>query len=349
LNDDATRYFQELKELSAEIDAAVGDMDFSLKYEYIPTSAIEITNLGIKDFSANTELSNSRVKFKYDKAKIAYGSVPKNELAEEQENVHGVLKLWNTPNENGKFASIYDIAFFYNETPLKIITKKNFTSSESTSAARKTESDLNNRIAKSPGKAAWDKKDEAATLAALRAGEMSDGTAKATPKKEAYYDEDEDEFEEEMDDQESKDYSRYGAASSATDIFGHSDEILFWTGMVFAAAAIGTGVMGFLQHLEYKKADDAITEINDKLNYIEREVRKALCSSPEDKCPAGEELINKLQTEEIEVSGEKLTTAGLIHARNVNTDTRTNFNKTRLMWWGGAGAAAAISIVLFAW
>jgi hypothetical protein len=119
--------------------------------------------------------------------------------------------------------------------------------------------------------------------------------------------------------------------------------------MVFAAAAIGTGVMGFLQHLEYKKADDAIIEINDKLKDIENRIYSAVCS-PGVQCQEGKDLINKLQTEVIEMhGGENLTTAGLIHAKNVNTDTKENFNKTRLMWWGGAGAAAAVSIILFAW
>jgi hypothetical protein len=340
LNNDAKNYLTELKDLIAELDSGLGDMDFNLKYEYIPSSAITMNNLGIKDFSLDAEISNSRVKFNYTKAKLAYGSVPRNELAQDQENVHGVLKIWNNPNENGKFASIYDIAFFYNETPLKILTKGNFTMNEATVGSRNTERDLNARIAKYPGRAAWSKKDSVETLAALRAGEVPDA-ASAKPKQEvAQYDEDEDEdeFEEEMEEQEKQDYSRYGAAGNATEVFGNTDEYLFWAGMVFAAAAIGTGVVGFLENNKYMEAADKMQSLKDK----EGELNKLMkdCGLHDEVC---KEIVDK---------GGEGKYGGL---SDVEENIRKgdvvleSYNKSRIIWFSAAGVSAALSIILFAW
>jgi Skp family chaperone for outer membrane proteins len=359
LNKESQNNFTELKDFLAEVDAALGDMDFALKYEYIPYSAISVTNLGIKDLTLDVEVSNSRVKFKYDKAKLAYGSVPRNDIAQDQENVHGVLKIWNVPNENGKFASIYDIAFFYNETPLKILTKGTYTMSEATSASRNTERDLNTRIAKHSGKAAWDKNDEAATLAALRKGEIPDAAAPPPPPKQqqqevAYYDEEEDEeeFEEEMEEQEEYDYSRSSAGRSASDVFGNTDEYLFWTGMLFAAAAIGTGVVGFLQNMKYIEANTAWTNAKEKKDEIEKSIR----SKCEEKYSNPDDCYNEFEKQAL--------TEGATHAEygtpidafyragqlmDKNGKTRDSYNQARIIWWSAAGLSAALSITLFAW
>jgi hypothetical protein len=356
LNKEAANYFNELKELSAEADGAAGDMDFALKYEYIPSSAISFTNMGVRDFTIDAELQNSRVNFKYGKAKLGYGSVPRNELAQNEENVHGVLKIWNAPNENGKYASIYDAAFFYNETPLQVLSKGTFTSGDATTASRNTEKDLNGRIAKYPGKAAWDKKDQAATLEALRAGEIPDATAVAKPSAdEAYYDEDEDEeeFEDEAEEQEKYDYSRHGAVGSATDIFGNTDEYLFWAGVVFAVAAVGTGVVGYLEHQKWQKADEGLSTIkgarDDVMNLI-----KTRCNndkecenkyilffttpgnmnpiSPDPNNPYPADLLNDLDKR-----------------KKTNEDIKNKRNMNRIIWFSAAGVSAAISITLFAW
>jgi len=344
LNKEAQSNFIELKDLVADIDAALGDMEFAMKYEYIPSSAISVTNMGIKDLTLNTELSNSRVDFKYERAKLAYGSVPRNELAQEPENIHGVLKIWNSPNENGKFASIYDIAFFYNETPLKILNKGVYTMNEATNSSRSTERDLNSRIAKYSGKAAWDKKDEAATLAALRAGEIPEARVAPPPKQEvAYYDEEEDEeeFQEEVEEQESSDYSRYGATSSATDIFGNSDEYLMWAGIAFAAAAVGTGVVGFLQFSKFKEADDAVKAADKRIGEINEVIRE--------QCNDDNACIDKWRKESMNAGSENNALYLANFNKDTNTKTRDSYKTGWIIWWGAAGLSLATSIVLFAW
>jgi hypothetical protein len=373
LNKQAEGIFNELKDLLAEIDAAAGGLDFALKYEYIPTSAIAINNMGIKDFSIDAEVSNSRVKFYYSNAKLSYGSVSRNEVEQNQENVHGVLKIWDTPNENGKFASIYDIAFFYDETPLKILSKGSFNMSEATSTSRSNEKDLNNRVAKQPGKAEWDRKDETATLKTLRTGEFPDPYAvkKQAPKpqpkpqpveeEEATYDEDEDEeeIEEEVAAQEKYDYSRYGATGNATQIFGNTDEYLFWTGMVFLAGAIGTGVVGFLQNRKYIEANDAVKSTNEKIENV-RSTINIDCSDSDGNIDANCVRIATWYAEQ--PPNEKDEEGSFTNAVNegrafyilnkylaTNQKTRDSFNQSRITFFGAAGLSAVISIILFAW
>ncbi len=361
LNKEAANYFNELKELSAEIDAASGGMDFALRYEYIPSSAIAFLNLGVKDFSIEAEVDNSRVKFKYEKARIAYGSVPRNELAQNQESVHGVLKIWDTPNENKKYASIYEAAFFYDETPLQTLTKGTFTLSEANATSRNTEKDLNGRIAKYAGKAAWDKRDMAATLEVLRKGEVPDAVvAQKTPppveEEEAYYDEEEDEeeFEEEMEEQDRNDYSRYGAVSSATDIFGNTDEYLFWASMVFAAAAVGTGVVGFLENKKYLEASDALSTADKMIADVEDQIVQK-CS----KYPNPAACVEEVKAISRSPDGKSTIYDGLELPVNSlylldqnkaqNQKAKDSYNKSRIIWFSSAGVAAAISITLFVW
>jgi hypothetical protein len=372
LNKEALGIFNELKDLLAEIDAAAGGLDFSLRYEYIPSSAISFNNMGIKDFTIDAEVLNSRVKFKYSNAKLSYGSVSRSEIEEDQENVHGVLKIWDKPNENGKFASIYDIAFFHDETPLKILSKGSFSLSEATSTSRSTEKDLNNGIAKYPGKTEWDKRDETATLKALRTGEIPDPNAvkKQAPKPqpkpepedeedEAAYDEDEDEeeIEEGVAAQEKYDYSRYGASGNATQIFGNTDEYLFWTGMVFLVGAMGTGVVGFLQNMKWAEANEAVKVTNDKIDYVNGKIAEG-CKE----FPNPQDCINRVtrfaQGRDPDTGGYVIVDNAVTDGRPLyildqhlatNTKTRDSFNQSRIIFFGAAGLSAVISIILFAW
>jgi len=388
LNKESLGIFNELKDLLAEIDATSGGMDFSLRYEYIPSNAISFLNMGVKDFTINAEVQNSRVKFNYSKAKLAYGDVSRNEIEDEQDNVHGVLKIWDNPNEKGKYASIYDIAFFYEETPLKILSKGSFTLSEATSKSKDIEKDLNNRVAKHPSKAEWDKKDEAATLKVLRAGEIPDPNAvkKAPPPPkpqqkqkqveeddDAEYDEDadEEEIEEGVAAQEKYDYSRYGAAGNATQIFGHTDEILFWTGMVFLASAIGNGVVGYMQHKKWDEANTAVTNANDK---ITAEIQKIDSTCTANFSSVSPEKVNQCKTAFIQtVEGretdrdkdnygelkpgiteaiamkEGYTLWILNNNLSINKPSRDGYNKGRIIFFSAAAVSLAISITLFAW
>ena len=367
LNKDAANYFNELKELSANADAAGADLEFNLRYEYIPNSALVFNKWGPKDVTVNAKVNNSSVKFETSNARIGYGSLPRSEVEDYEEDIHGVLKIWDTPNESGKFASIYDMAFFVDETPLQLLNKGSISLSEATSSSRKTESDLNSRVKKMSGKAAWDKKDETATLDALRKGSTS--VPPPAPKKtaappppedddDAYYDEDEDEeeFEEEMNNQRNRDYSRNNATTSAADIFGNTDEYLFWTGVVFAAAAIGTGVVGFLQNQEYIKAFDAVAATNNEIANAKQRIRTA-CENSEmtdtDYCIRRSEAIASKPDGEPEALDQHGNPVNVLWRLNnykaQNNKTMESFNQSRIIFFGAAGLSAVISITLFLW
>jgi len=363
LNKDALIYFNELKDLAADADAAGADLDFNLRYEYIPNTALDFTKWSPKDVAVDVNINNSRVKFKVTNARLGFGSISRNEVEAQEEEVHGVLKIWDIPNENGKYASIYDMVFFFEESPLQVISRGNRTLSEATSKSGSTEKDLNSRITKFSGKTEWDKRDERATLDALRKGVSSAAPVAKAPAKapapkeeedhdDAYYDEEEDEeeFEESVKTQTKRDYSRYGAAGSATDIFGNTDEYLFWTGVVFAAAAVGTGVVGFLQNQKYIEASDAIANIDQGIKKAKDDIRNA--------CKGDETCVqNAIRIAETEGAGYTDDTGyhsldvlyQLNKHRRTNEATQKSYNTSRIIFFSAAGLSAAVSITLFLW
>jgi len=359
LNKEALGIFNELKELLAEIDASTAGLEFGLRYEYIPNSAITFNKMGVKDFSVTAELSNSRVKFNYKDARLDYGSLSRAEIEEDQENVHGVLKLWDTPNENGKYASIYDVAFFYEETPLKMLSKGSFSSTDATAKSKSTEKDLNSGIVKFAGRASWEKADEAATLQALRNG--APGVASA-PKKtaapaeedeeEASYDEDADEaaVEDGVAAQEKYDYSKFGASGNATQIFGNRDEYLFWAGVAFLATAIGTGVVGFMQNSKYQEFKDEISKIDDKIRSVEDRISEG-CSGDENCLEA---VKSNSQSPPSDVNNDSWIQEGKVlwklnQLRQDNVDKGGKYNTGRIAFFSAAAVSLGLSITLFAW
>ena len=376
LNREAESYFKELKDLLAKIDVIIEELDFTLKYEYIPAYEVEPTNIGIKDFSINVAHENFNIKFKYNNAKLAYGAVPRNEIMQNLDKVHGVLKLWNIPNENGDFASLYDIEFFYKETPLKTITKGSFTSENATSTSRTTEKDLNTRIDKYAGRAAWNKKDSIATLAALRAGASAIAPAKSTYAQAAQDNsdeeeedeefEDEEEFEEGMENQRQADYSRTSASRSATDIFGNTDEYLFWSGVGFAVLAVGSGIIGFMENSKFRDASDAVSFANKRVNAEKQNIRTACETAYADRpdgiencvttwtaISSGQYDISKVPEEDRgALLGTINNVKGLEHLeKNIrdNEAVKKSYNSSRIIWFTAAGLSAAASITLFLW
>ena len=168
----------------------------------------------------------------------------------------------------------------------------------------------------------------------------------------AYYDEEEDEeeFEEEMDKQDKNDYSRYGAVNSATDIFGNTDEYLFWTGMVFAAAAIGTGVVGFLENQKYVEANDAVSEANKKIKEVRDEIHET-CKTHDDpaNCERNAIRISETKGSTNHIDQEIDVLFKLNTYKATNKKTKDSYNQSRIIWFSSAGLAAAISITLFVW
>jgi len=187
---------------------------------------------------------------------------------------------------------------------------------------------------------------------------------------EAEYDEDADEEEvsKGVATQEKYDYSRYGAAGNATEIFGNTDEYLFWTGMVFLAGAIGTGVVGFLQNSKYLEASDAIDKIkSERRDVMERIEAKCRETAPDNVkwCKDQAEKLAKLGPDYESLgqgpfppySEEDLASAVsdgrplyiLNHYESINSKTQKSYNQGRLIFFGAAGLSLAISIILFAW
>ena len=166
----------------------------------------------------------------------------------------------------------------------------------------------------------------------------------------AYYDEEE--FEETAGKQAKNDYSRYDAVNSATDIFGNTDEYLFWTGMVFAAAAIGTGVVGFLENLKWADAQAAVDVANKEINLTKEAIRVA-CTRDEPGNIEGctDKYINIANNPGWQNQYEEEVDAinKFNKIRKYNEKIRDSYNKSRIIWFSSAGLAAAISITLFVW
>jgi len=373
LNKEAQDYFVMLKELLANANSALEEIDFTLRYEYIPSSAIFPSKWGVKDFSIDVMIANSNTNLKYNNARLGYGKISRNELMQNLEKIHGVLKIWDTPNENGKFTSIYDIAFFYDETPLNILQKGSYELGDATATSRTTQNDLNTRIAGYSGKVAWGKKDAENTIATLRASKLAAkaAVAQAAPpeeaeaeeeEEEAYYDEEEDEgeFEDEMDEQRRADYARSGATRSATDIFGNKDEYIFWSGVALAVAAVGTGVVGFLQHIKYSEANDAVAVADRYIGNVQQAIRQE-CGKPENSIPNCEVTYNRIAEGNWNTLEEQRLLKELMGGRDVtplkilrdnkvyNEKARKDFNTSRMVWFSLAGVSAVGSVTLFLW
>lgn len=291
-----TRFFISVFMLFATSAVATGETINSqastsgsgFKYEYIPNSALKISNVGVKDF--------------------------------------------NTPNP----ASIYDVALFYDETPLAVLRR-------------------NSNLAYSSAPRPYDFDDDEE--------EEEEGEEEEEEEDEASYDEDEDEdeFDRGMSRQKKYDYSRSAASSSASDIFGNTDEYLFWAGVAFAAAAVGTGVVGFLQNRTYTEANDAVSKAKSDVEKFKTEVMNS--------CGGDQTCINViLKTVAVSPAGNPTVCAmggenptyqttcnegGYIYKKNLNISAnekvRDSYNTARIIFFSAAAVSAGISIILFTW
>jgi len=187
---------------------------------------------------------------------------------------------------------------------------------------------------------------------------------------EASYDEEEDEEEiaEGVAAQEKYDYSKYGATGNATQIFGNTDEYLFWTGMVFLAGAVGTGVAGFLQHFKWQDAVDAIDDIkknidktkesieiecDDKWGGADKDNRNGCYQKTirysEAKPDPNDSSYDPNKDERTNAINQGKVLWILNNANDTNKKTRDSYNTTRIIWFSAAAVSLGISITLFAW
>jgi hypothetical protein len=182
----------------------------------------------------------------------------------------------------------------------------------------------------------------------------------------AEYDEDADEEEvgKGVAAQEKYDYSKYGASGNATQIFGNTDEYLFWTGMAFLAGSISTGVVGVLQTMKWRDAKTAVEATETERKRIKDEITIAaekVCSGEQNQV----ECVNRA----ILYAEGRNPYDGRIDP-NVNEanavpdgrplwiiDQHLNHNKTVadsyqrgwIIFFSTAAVSLGISITLFAW
>jgi len=184
----------------------------------------------------------------------------------------------------------------------------------------------------------------------------------------AEYDEDEDEDEvgKGVAAQEKYDYSKYGATGNATQIFGNTDEYLFWTGMAFLASAMGNGVVGVLQMMKYREAKKALDETQGEINRI-KEVIRDTCTARHDRNPVEDaswctsQVIKYASGKDLEtgkpiegMEDGKAVTEGrplwILNKHLDNNDKVTkSYQKGYIIFFSAAAVSLGISITLFAW
>jgi len=178
---------------------------------------------------------------------------------------------------------------------------------------------------------------------------------------EADYDEeeDEDEIAEGVAAQEKYDYSKYGATGNATQIFGNTDEYLFWAGMAFLASAIGNGVVFFMQQSDWKKADEAVASTESKIKEIKNDITAACAENSNPKScvryvtwyAEGKDNNGNLKGGITDESAQKegyplwILNKHLSH----NTSVRDSYNRGRIIFGSAAAVSLGISITLFVW
>ena len=184
----------------------------------------------------------------------------------------------------------------------------------------------------------------------------------------AEYDEDEDEEEvsKGVAAQEKYDYSKYGASGNATEIFGNTDEYLFWTGMAFLASALGNGVVGILQTMKWKDAKKALDETNGEIGRIKDVIRDS-CSvkypntpeKPNNTSWCTSSVINWASGKNpdgtpVEMDDSKAITEGrplwiLNKHLDHNQKVTDSYQKGWMIFYSAAALSLGISITLFAW
>jgi len=179
----------------------------------------------------------------------------------------------------------------------------------------------------------------------------------------AEYDEDADEEEvgKGVAAQEKYDYSKYGASGNATEIFGNTDEYLFWTGMVFLASAVGNGVVGILQTMKWKDAKKALDETQLEKNRIEKQIdsvctakypsNSSWCTLQVIKYASGRDENNRpidgMDPDKAVKEGRPLWIVNQ-HLNN-NQKVTDSYQRGWMIFYSAAALSLGISITLFAW
>lgn len=133
-----------------------------------------------------------------------------------------------------------------------------------------------------------------------------------------------------------RDYAASDAAENATDRFGIADEVRFWSAIALSALAVGSAVVGTMQHMKANEAQDAY----DDLAKIDKALLKG-CNGNK----ACEEAMRHHASDE---SGAwRLDTLEAHMA--TNKKTHDSYATWRNVWFGISGVSLTAAIVLFVW
>lgn len=135
-----------------------------------------------------------------------------------------------------------------------------------------------------------------------------------------------------------RDYSAYDAGENATDRFGIADEVRFWSAVALSAVAVGSAVMGVLQHMEANKAKDAY----DDLSKLNDDLLKGCDGNKQ--CEVAMSQYAKTNDNE-----NPWTLADLQRRMDVNKKTQDSYATARNIWFGVTAASLTGAIVLFVW
>ena len=349
----AQSYQAALEDLLKEIGEAQNGQSFSLKYIYVPNSAISFGRMGVKDFELSIDHSTSEASVSYTSAKIGYGDLSKAELLENRGNVQAVVKLWNVPEDNGKFATFHEVAVFYNEDLLPTLTAGTYTSSDAGSNTQSKASEFERKLATLPNRAEWVSKDEAATIAALSQTSSSNTAVAASEDDDAdtaVYDAEADKAEMQNTLQSAEDDDYAVGDADVTDRFGNTDEYIRYAAWGLAASALATGVVGIMEHSKYNDAKKAYDNTDSRIN----DVKQNIANSCKTSSPSSVEACTQAAIYYAsQPSADGLNTDRPLYILNqwqkTNKTTMDSYNSSRILWLSLSAASIAGSVVLVTW
>lgn len=346
-----------LQDLLKEIEAAISGESFSLRYIYVPNTSISFGSMGIKDFVVNVDNNSDELSMSYYNAKVAYGSIPKSELVADKEKVHAVAKVWNVATESGKYASFYEMAFFYDETPLTQLSKGAFTSSDADANSESKSKEFSAKLGSLANRSEWNSKDAQATLAALQNGPTTEAVA-AAPAPEPVADESEEDDSDSSyssdadssqlssttDESEEEDYSTTDAESDVSERFGDIDEYIRWAAWGLIGTAVVTGVIGVMETMKYNEAKSDYDNTSSKITEIKEQIA-ATCGETNIDCIKA--MITYASQAPTDVNNRPLYY--LNNYQDQNQKAMDSYNGSRILWLSLSAASIAGSVVLFTW
>jgi len=351
-----------LQDLLKEIEAAISGESFSLRYIYVPNTSLTFGSMGIKDFVVNVDNNSADLNLSYYNAKVAYGSIPKSQLVAEKEKIHAVAKVWNVATESGKYASFYEMAFFYEETPLTLLSKGAFSSTDATSDSENKSKEFSAKLGSLANRGEWNTKDTQATLAALQTGSTpTEAVAVATPAPEPVADESNEEEDSDSsytsdadsaqlssttDESEEEDYSTTDAESDVSERFGDTDEYIRWAAWGLVGTAVVTGVIGVMETMKYNEAKGDYDKTDSKITEIKDQIA-ATCATNSDPDNCVKAMITYASQAPTDDNNRPLYY--LNNYQDQNQSAMDSYNGSRILWLSLSAASIAGSVVLFTW